>query len=384
MKNLCSKKDVLAAHKKYRGKIQVTAKFPVRSQKDLCIAYTPGVAYVSMEVVKKKNPREYTIKANTVAVISDGSSVLGLGNIGPYGALPVMEGKALLFKEFGGVDAFPICLDTQDTEEIIQTVKNIAPVFGGINLEDISAPKCFEIEQRLKKMLDIPVFHDDQHGLAIAVHAGLINALKVVKKKLNHCRVVISGAGAAGTATAKFLTALKAKPRDILICDSRGIISSKRKKLPPHKKELAKLTNKKNLQGNLTTALTGADIFIGVSVGNIVTESMVKKMNKNSIVFALANPIPEILPDKAKKAGAVIVATGRSDFPNQINNALVFPGLFRGLLDAGITDITMNMKIAAAKAIAGCVKPTKQKIVPKALDKSVAKKVAQAIRRAAT
>jgi malate dehydrogenase (oxaloacetate-decarboxylating) len=360
--------------KKLGGKIEIRSKVRL-TKKTLPVLYTPGVAEVSRAIAKdKKLSKKYTIRKNTIAVISDGSAVLGLGNIGPEAALPVMEGKCLLMKELGGVDAIPIVLATQDVEEIIKTVKFLAPTFGGINLEDICAPRCFEIEERLKKELDIPVFHDDQHGTAIIILAGLINALKVVKKDIKKIKIVISGVGAAGIATAKLL--LKYGAKNIIMVDSQGIIYKNRGNLNPAKKEMAVLTNKENKKGGVREALKGADAFIGVSAPNILTEEDVRQMNKNAIVFAMANPTPEIMPEQAKKGGARIVATGRSDFPNQLNNVLVFPGIFRGALDNGVREITDTHKIAAALAISGLIKkPTSAKIVPEALDKRVAEAV---------
>ena len=361
---------------KVGGKIEIKSKQKL-NKKNLSVLYTPGVAEVSKAVAKnKKLSFSYTMRKNTVAVVSDGSAVLGLGNLGPEGALPVMEGKALLFKELGGVDAIPIVLATQETEEIINIVKKIAPTFGGINLEDISAPRCFEIEEKLKELLDIPVMHDDQHGTAIVVLAGLINALKVVKKDVKKIKIVISGAGAAGVAIMKLLMNYGA--RNILMVDSTGIIYKER----PHgmndfKMEIAKLTNQENLQGTLQEALVGADVFVGVSAPKLINHLDVSKMNKDAIVFAMSNPIPEIMPEEAKKGGAAIVATGRSDYPNQINNVLAFPGIFRGALDSRTNKITDLHKLKAAKAIASLLKnPTRSKIIVDALDKRAAKAVA--------
>lgn len=368
--------DPIELSKKLGGKIEVRSK--VKLTKDnLAVLYTPGVAQVSQIIAKdKKLAKIHTIQKNTVAVISDGSAVLGLGNIGPLAALPVMEGKALLFKELAGVDAFPIVLDTQDTEEIIRTIRYLAPTFGGINLEDISAPRCFEIEERLKKELDIPVMHDDQHGTAIMVLAGLINALKVVKKDIKKIKIVISGSGAAGVAIAKLLILYGA--RHIIMVDSKGIIFKGRKGgLNDSKMKIAKITNPNNMKGSISEALIGADVFIGVSAPNILTSLDISKMNKAAIVFAMANPIPEIMPEMAKKGGAKVVATGRSDFPNQLNNVLVFPGIFRGALDNNIKKITDAHKIKAAKAIASLIKnPKNDKIIPEALDPRVAASVA--------
>lgn len=363
--------------KKLGGKIEIVSKVKL-TKKTLPILYTPGVAEVSKAIAEdKKLSKVYTIRKNTVAVISDGSAVLGLGNIGPEAALPVMEGKALLFKELAGVDAIPIVLATQDTEEIIKTIKYLAPTFGGINLEDISAPRCFEIEERLKKEVDIPVFHDDQHGTAIVVLAGLINALKVAKKDLTKIKIVISGTGAAGVAIAKLL--IKAGAKHIVMLDRLGIIYKERSGgLNGSKMEIAKITNPENVQGNVRDALTGADVFIGVSAPNILTEEDISKMNKKSIVFTMANPIPEIMPERARAGGAFIVATGRSDFPNQLNNVLAFPGIFRGVFDNNTKVITDNHKIKVAEAIAGLIKkPTSGKIIPEALDLRVAKIVAK-------
>jgi malate dehydrogenase (oxaloacetate-decarboxylating) len=371
-------KKALALHKKLKGKIRVVPTVPVRNRKDLSLVYTPGVAAVSSYVAKNpKEARDYTIKGRMVAVISDGSAVLGLGNIGALGALPVMEGKCALFKTFADVDAVPIVLDTQDPDEIVDTVLRIAPAFGGINLEDIGAPKCFEIEQRIIEALDIPVMHDDQHGTAVVVLAGLMNALKVVGKKIETARIVISGAGAAGHAVAVLLKAAGA--RKIIVLDSKGIIDTTRPE--PHKRELADFTNPEKKTGGLREALSGADVLIGVSGPGLATAEDIKLMADKSIVFALANPTPEIMPDEAKKGGAVVIATGRSDFPNQINNSLAFPGIFRGALDNKVSKITEQMKLNAAKAIAGLVKkPTANKIVPDMFDKKVAKAVAKVIR----
>lgn len=367
-------------HKKLKGKIEVKSKARLKTKKDLSIFYTPGVGAVSSYLAKnKKETREMTIKNNSVAIVSDGSAVLGLGNIGPEGAIPVMEGKAMIFKEFGGVDAFPIILNTQDTEEIIKIVKHIEPVFGGINLEDISAPRCFEVENRLKKILDIPVFHDDQHGTAIVVLAGLINAFKAAKKDFKHAKIVVVGAGAAGIAIANLL--LQYGAGDIVLLDSKGIISKSRLNLNIFKKEIATRTNKENIEGGLDEALQLADAVIGVSAPNIIKLRHIQSMAKKAIVFGLSNPVPEIMPDVAKKAGAFIIATGRSDFPNQINNALVFPGIFRGALDKKISQITDIMKINAAKNLAALIKkPTPDKIIPSVFNKKVVKAVASAIK----
>jgi malate dehydrogenase (oxaloacetate-decarboxylating) len=376
------KKDVskaaIALHKKLGGKIRVVPAAQIKNRADLALVYTPGVAAVSTLVAKEpEKAREYTMKGRTVAVISDGSAVLGLGNIGALGALPVMEGKSALFKTFADVDAVPIVLDTQNTDEIVETVMRIAPAFGGINLEDIGAPKCFEIEQRLIEQLDIPVMHDDQHGTAIVILAGLINALKVVKKELKESRIVISGAGAAGTATAKMLYAAGA--RKILVLDRQGIIARDRM-LEGHKKELAFMTNPNIEHGDLKEALTKADVLIGLSGPGLARASDIKLMAPGAIVFALANPTPEIMPDDAKKGGAAVIATGRSDFPNQVNNSLAFPGIFRGALDNGVKKITEEIKVRVAYALAGLVKkPTAQEILPDMFDARVAKAVAKAV-----
>ena len=372
----------LEMHEKWNGKIETTAKSHVNSREDLAIAYTPGVAEPCKVIAKDKEAAyKYTIKANTIAVVSDGSAVLGLGNIGAHAAIPVMEGKAVLFKEFGGVNAVPICLDTQDTEEIIKTVVNIAPAFGGINLEDISAPRCFEIESRLKELLDIPVFHDDQHGTAIVVLAGIINALKVTGKKMEECKVVVNGAGSAGVAITKLL--LTYGFPDITMCDINGIISESSPNLNWMQQEMAKLTNLSGAAGTLADALKGADIFVGVSAPNIVTKEMVASMNPDAILFAMANPVPEIMPDLAKEAGAKVVGTGRSDFPNQVNNVIAFPGIFKGALEGRATQITEEMKLATAKAIAGLVSDeelNENNILPEAFDPRVADVVSKAVK----
>lgn len=372
----------LEMHEKWNGKIETTAKSHVNSREDLAIAYTPGVAEPCKVIAKDKEAAyKYTIKANTIAVVSDGSAVLGLGNIGAHAAMPVMEGKAVLFKEFGGVNAVPICLDTQDTEEIIKTVVNIAPAFGGINLEDISAPRCFEIESRLKELLDIPVFHDDQHGTAIVVLAGIINALKVTGKKMEECKVVVNGAGSAGVAITKLL--LTYGFPDITMCDINGIISENSPNLNWMQQEMAKLTNLTGAAGTLADALKGADIFVGVSAPNIVTKEMVASMNPDAILFAMANPVPEIMPDLAKEAGAKVVGTGRSDFPNQVNNVIAFPGIFKGALEGRATQITEEMKLATAKAIAGLVSDeelNENNILPEAFDPRVADVVSKAVK----
>jgi len=372
----------LALHKEWNGKLTTEAKCKVNSREDLALAYTPGVAEPCKVIAE--HPEEvyrYTIKANTVAVISDGSAVLGLGNIGAAAAMPVMEGKCVLFKEFGGVNAFPICLDTQDTEEIIKTVANIAPAFGGINLEDISAPRCFEIEARLKEMLPIPVFHDDQHGTAIVVLAGIINALKVVGKKKEDCRVIVNGAGSAGIAISKLL--LNYGFRHLTLCDKLGMLSKKTEGLNWMQQEMVQVTNLEEKEGSLADALKGADIFIGVSAPNIVTEEMVASMNTDAVLFAMANPVPEIMPDLAKKAGARVIGTGRSDFPNQVNNVVAFPGIFRGALEGRAPQITEEMKLAAALAIAGLVSDDElsdDNILPQPFDPRVCDAVSAAVK----
>ncbi|MCK5476151.1 MAG: NADP-dependent malic enzyme [Candidatus Pacebacteria bacterium] len=372
-------KKSISLHKKFGGKLEIKSKFKIKTKTDLSLAYTPCVAEISSAIAKnKKLAKEYTIKKNTIAVVSDGSAVLGLGNIGAEAAIPVMEGKAILFKELADVDAFPICLKTQDPDEIIQIVKNIAPVFGGINLEDISAPNCFYIEEKLQE-IGIPVMHDDQHGTAIVVIAALINALRAIEREISSMKIVITGAGAAGTAISKMI-ARELRPKDIIMCDSKGIISKKRKDLSPAKTKLLKIGNKDNKQGSMEDALLNADIFIGVSSGGILNTDMIRTMNQNPIIFAMANPTPEIMPDEAKKGGASVIGTGRSDFPNQINNVLAFPGIFRGLLDSGTAKITNEMKISAAKALADYVKnPTVKKILPNPLDKNVSKAIAKSI-----
>ena len=382
----------LRIHEKLHGKLSVSCKVRVETQDDLALAYTPGVARPCEAIAADPTRvRQLTIKGNTVAVVSDGSAVLGLGNIGPLAAIPVMEAKALLFKEYGGIDAWPICLDTQDPDEIVATVRRIAPVFGGINLEDISAPRCFGIERRLQD-LGIPVFHDDQDGTAIVVWAALINANRLLGQEMENLRIVINGAGAAGTAIADLIRCKDGDPtgrrrngaRDIILCDSKGIICTRRQNLSPEKQWLARVTNRENRRGGLQDALDDADIFIGVSTGNVLTRDDVRRMNKDSIVLALANPIPEIMPDEARAGGAAIVATGRSDFPNQVNNVLVFPGVFRGALDAAATRIDGRMKMAAVHALANTVDdPTPEHILPEALDRSVAPRVAETVRRIA-
>lgn len=372
----------LFLHKEWQGKLETTAKSPVKSREDLSIAYTPGVAEPCKLITENpENAYVYTMKANTVAVVSDGSAVLGLGNIGPYAAMPVMEGKCVLFKEFGGINAVPICLDTQDTEEIIKTVSALAPGFGGINLEDISAPRCFEIEERLKEILPIPVFHDDQHGTAIVVLAGIINALKVTGKKKEDCQVVVNGAGSAGIAITKLL--LSYGFPHITMCDRLGIIGKDYPDLNWMQQKMTEITNLEQKTGTLADALKGADIFVGVSAPNIVTSEMVASMNKDAILFAMANPVPEIMPDIAKAAGAKVIGTGRSDFPNQINNVVAFPGIFKGALEGRASQITEEMKLAAAEAIAGLV-PKEQLnedfIMPEAFDPRVAQAVSHAVK----
>lgn len=379
---MSNSEKALQMHEQWNGKLETTAKAHVNSREDLAIAYTPGVAEPCKVIAKDPEAAyKYTIKSNTVAVVSDGSAVLGLGNIGALAAMPVMEGKAVLFKEFGGVNAVPICLDTQDTEEIIRTVVNIAPAFGGINLEDISAPRCFEIETRLKELLDIPVFHDDQHGTAIVVLAGIINALKVTGKEKENCQVIVNGAGSAGVAITKLL--LNYGFTNITMCDINGIISKDSKNLNWMQKEMAEVTNLQNASGTLADALKGADIFVGVSAPGIVTEEMVASMNNDAILFAMANPVPEIMPDLAKAAGAKVVGTGRSDFPNQVNNVVAFPGIFKGALEGRASQITEEMKLAAAKAIAGLVPDdelSENNILPQAFDPCVAETVSRAIK----
>lgn len=379
---MTNSEKALALHKEWNGKIETTPKCEVKSREDLALAYTPGVAEPCKVIAEDKEAAyQYTIKSNTVAVVSDGSAVLGLGNIGAAAAMPVMEGKAVLFKEFGNVNAFPICLDTQDTEEIIQTVVNIAPAFGGINLEDISAPRCFEIESRLKELLDIPVFHDDQHGTAIVVLAGIINALKVTGKKKENCKIVVNGAGSAGIAISKLL--LRYGFPNLTLCDKSGILNKDSKDLNWMQQEMMKVTNLEEKSGTLADAFVGADIFVGVSAPNIVTEEMVASMNSDAILFAMANPTPEIMPDKAKKAGAKVVGTGRSDFPNQVNNVVAFPGIFKGALEGRATQITEEMKLAAALALASLV-PAEEldedHILPEAFDPRVADVVSAAVK----
>ena len=372
----------LQMHKKWNGKIETTAKSHVRTREDLAIAYTPGVAEPCKVIAKDPTAAyTYTMKANTIAVVSDGSAVLGLGNIGALAGMPVMEGKAVLFKELGGINAVPICLNTQDTEEIIRTVVNIAPAFGGINLEDISAPRCFEIEERLKELLDIPVFHDDQHGTAIIVLAGIINAMKVAGKDKETAQVVVNGAGSAGVAITKLL--LRYGFKHVTMCDINGMLNESSPNLNWMQKEMVKVTNLEGRQGTLADALKGADIFVGVSAPNIVTKEMVASMNHDAILFAMANPVPEIMPDLAKEAGAKVVGTGRSDFPNQINNVMAFPGIFRGALEGHATKITEEMKLACAEAIASLVPDdelTETHIVPDALDPTIADVVSKAVK----
>ncbi len=379
---MTTNEKALLMHEEWNGKLETTAKSPVKNREDLAIAYTPGVAEPCKVIAENKEAAyKYTMKANTVAVVSDGSAVLGLGNIGPHAAMPVMEGKAVLFKEFGGVNAVPICLDTQDTEEIIKAVTWLAPGFGGINLEDISAPRCFEIEERLKATLDIPVFHDDQHGTAIVVLAGIINALKVVGKRKEDCKVVVNGAGSAGVAITKLLLTY-GFPK-IVMCDKVGIVSKNTEGLNWMQQKMTEVTNPDNETGSLADALKGADIFVGVSAPNIVTPEMVASMNRDAILFAMANPVPEIMPDIAKAAGARVVGTGRSDFPNQVNNVVAFPGIFKGALEGRATQITEEMKLAAAEAIAGLVSDeelNEDNIMPEAFDPRVADLVAEAVK----
>ena len=379
---MTTNEKALLLHEEWNGKLETVSKTPVKSREDLSLAYTPGVAEPCKVIAKDREAAyKYTMKANTVAVVSDGSAVLGLGNIGPYAAMPVMEGKAVLFKEFGGVNAIPICLDTQDTEEIIKTVTYLAPGFGGINLEDISAPRCFEIEERLKELLDIPVFHDDQHGTAIVVLAGIINALKVVGKQKEDCRIVVNGAGSAGVAITRLL--LTYGFPHITMCDKVGIVSKKTEGLNWMQQKMAELTNLEQQTGTLADAMKGADIFVGVSAPGIVTPEMVASMNRDAILFAMANPVPEIMPDIAKAAGAKVVGTGRSDFPNQVNNVVAFPGIFKGALEGRASKITEEMKLAAANAIASLVPDeelNEDNIMPEAFNPKVAEVVAEAVR----
>jgi len=377
-------KESLAIHRQLGGVLEVASKIHLRTIHDLSVAYTPGVAEPCRKISEDPELAYlYTLKRNTIAVVTDGSAVLGLGNIGPHAALPVMEGKAIIFKEFAGIDAFPICLDTQETEEVIKAVKYLAPAFGGINLEDISAPRCFEIESRLREELELPVMHDDQHGTAIVVFAGLINALKIVNKELNELKIVISGLGAAGVAIFRFLVRAGANPAKILTCDSKGLVYQGRKDgMNSVKEEIARFTNPGKLKGGLEKAFPGADLFIGVSVGGIVTEDMVRSMAKDAIIMAMANPIPEIMPDAAKRAGARIIATGRSDFPNQLNNCLSFPGVFKGALSTCARKITPEMEMAAAHALADVVKVSELSedyIIPHPLDRRVVPAVAKAV-----
>ena len=382
IKTMTINEKALELHEKWNGKLDTVSKVQVKTREDLALAYTPGVAEPCKVIAEDPEAAyRYTIKSNTVAVVSDGSAVLGLGNIGPLAAMPVMEGKAVLFKEFGGINAFPICLDTQDTEEIIETVVRIAPAFGGINLEDISAPRCFEIEERLKKLLNIPVFHDDQHGTAIVVLAGIINALKVTGKKKEDCRVVVNGAGSAGVAITKLL--LNYGFPHITMCDKTGMLCKGMDGLNWMQEKMVEVTNLEHKTGTLADALKGADIFVGVSAPGIVSQEVVASMNKDSILFAMANPVPEIMPDLAKAAGARVVGTGRSDFPNQVNNVLIFPGIFRGALEGRATAITEEMKLAAANAIAALVDDSElsdENILPAAFDPRVADAVSRAVK----
>lgn len=384
MSNL--REEALELHRKNKGKLEAVTKVPVRNAYDLSLAYSPGVAEPCKDIFDDKSKvYEYTMKGNLVAVVSDGTAVLGLGNIGPEAAMPVMEGKAVLFKSFAGVDAFPICLNTTDVDKIVETVKMLEPTFGGVNLEDIAAPACFEVEERLKRETSIPVFHDDQHGTAIVTAAGLINALRVVGKKLEDIRVVANGAGAAGIAIIKLLVSMGVK--DVIMCDTKGIVYEGRPfGMNPVKEEMAKITNRDKIQGDLADAMKGADVFIGVSVAGAVTPDMVRSMNRDAIIFAMANPIPEIMPDEAKAAGAAVVGTGRSDFPNQVNNVLAFPGIFRGALDTRATNINEEMKLAAVYAIADLIKPEElsaDKVIPAPFDARVAPSVAAAVAKAA-
>ncbi|KGO14479.1 malate dehydrogenase [Clostridium botulinum] len=379
------KEKSLMVHKKFKGKLSIEGRIQVKNKEDLSIAYTPGVAEPCVKINEDKSlVYEYTMKGNTVAVVTNGTAVLGLGDIGPYAGLPVMEGKALLFKEFADIDSFPICIDSKDPEEIIKTVKLIAPGFGGINLEDIKAPECFYIEKKLKEELDIPVFHDDQHGTAIVVLAGIYNALRLVGRKLEEAKIVINGAGSAGISICKLL--LQAGAKNIIMCDKEGSLVKGNSNLNEAQKLIAEVTNKENEKGTLKDIIKGKDVFIGVSAPNILTEEMVTSMSKDSIVFAMANPTSEIMPDKAKKAGARVVATGRSDFPNQINNVLVFPGIFRGALDVRSKVINEEMKLAASKAIASLVQDNElneEYIIPGAFDKRVAEVVAEEVKKVA-
>lgn len=379
---MTNSEKALKLHEEWNGKLDTVSKVAVKTREDLAIAYTPGVAEPCKVIAEDPEAAyTYTIKSNTVAVVSDGSAVLGLGNIGPLAAMPVMEGKAVLFKEFGGVNAFPICLDTQDTEEIIETVVRIAPAFGGINLEDISAPRCFEIEERLKKLLKIPVFHDDQHGTAIVVLSGIINALKVTGKKKEECKVVVNGAGSAGIAISKLL--LKYGFKNLTLCDKAGMLCKGMEGLNWMQEKMVEVTNLEHKTGTLADALKGADIFVGVSAPGIVSQEMVASMNKDSILFAMANPVPEIMPDLAKAAGARVVGTGRSDFPNQVNNVLIFPGIFKGALEGRAEQITEEMKLVAAEAIASLIDESElndENILPAAFDPRVADVVSRAVK----
>lgn len=376
------RKESLKKHYEWNGKIEVVTRCPIETREDMSLAYTPGVAEACLEIEKDVNKSfELTRRNNLVAVITDGTAVLGLGDIGPEAGMPVMEGKCALFKAFADVDAFPLCVKSKDTDEIVKTISLISGSFGGINLEDISAPRCFEIEKKLNECCDIPIFHDDQHGTAVVVLAALLNALKVVKKDIETAKIVVNGLGAAGTAISKMLISAGAK--NMVLVDKKGIIEESDTSLGEERQSLAKITNKENLKGNLSVAIKNADVFIGVSAPNILSEDMVETMNSDSIVFAMANPTPEIMPDKAKNAGARIVGTGRSDFPNQINNVLVFPGIFRGALDANATKITENMKLAAAKALAEHIPENElneENIIPSALDKTIAYEVAKAVK----
>ena len=371
-------KEALALHKKYKGKIEIKSKIPLRSMDDLSVAYTPGVGAVSTAINKNvKKSWNLTNRGNTIAIVSDGTAVLGLGNIGAEAAIPVMEGKSVIFKEFANVDAFPLCIKAGNAQEIIKFCKQIEPSFGGINLEDIAAPRCFEVLEKLEKELNIPVFHDDQDGTAIVILAALINACRVLGKVITELKIVISGAGAAGIAAARLLIAQGIK--NIILVDSRGIIYSGRSNLNSYKQKIAAKTNRQKLKGSLEDAMRGANVFIGVSKANIVAKTMIRQMDKEPIIFAMANPIPEIMPDEALRAGAAIVGTGRSDYPNQINNALVFPGIFRGLLDSTSKRVTMKLKSAAAIALAYAVKPVKNQILPKATNKNAVKAIARAV-----
>ena len=379
------KQEALKRHKEWRGKIEVVSRAETKTRDDLSVAYTPGVAEPCREIAKQKDlVYDYTRKGNLVAVVTDGSAVLGLGDIGPEAGMPVMEGKCVLFKNFAGVDAFPICLDTQDVEEIVRTVKNIAPTFGGINLEDISAPRCFEIERRLQEELDIPVFHDDQHGTAIVCSAAMINALRVAEKELSAAKIVINGAGSAGIAICKMLLSLGAS--DIILVDKNGAVCKDEPWLNSEQRKMAEVTNPRDIHGGLAEAIAGADAFVGVSAPGVLKAEMVRSMAKNAIVFAMANPEPEIYPDEAKAAGALVVGTGRSDFPNQINNVIAFPGIFRGALDARAKQITEEMKRAAAYALADLIAPEErspENIIPAPLDPRTAQAVAAAVKKAA-